>query len=827
MSEVKVNKISPRSGTTVTLGDSGDTFAITSGASISGFTSTGIDDNATSTAITINSSEQVGIGTTSPSNVLHIKNSNPTIRLEDSDASSSIYGQIISNGAGDINLSADVGNAGSSTKMTFSTDGSERMRITSSGNVGIGYSATLNGRLNVNGNVGLGNFISASNPTGGTYNLTDPDGSNINQIVRIGEDDDSGNAVADLQLVSYGSNDNFGGGNLRFVNSRYSNDVALIKGSRESATTGYLAFYTESSGLKERMHIHDNGDISFYEDTGTTAKFYWDASTERLGIGTSSPSNLLDVKASSNNEDVIRISHPSSPTAAGALLGFNSDGTTDNNVVTLGIHYSSDFYDVLNIQRSTRNVGIGTVNPQQQLDISSNVPRIRFSDLSVTNLRHVIGSEANDLEIRCDDGNVQASSHIGFKIDGNEKVRITDAGDVGIGTTSPDSILDLTSTPNNNFIHFNATTGGSNGDIIGGFEVNNTGGTIGKLTVHRESTSSSGYMAFQTGTSEKMRIQNNGNVGIGTISPAHNLEIVATNSGSINDTLQIRNNTTTTGSGSRIRFITSTDLNSDTNGASIASVRNGNDNDLVFEVENSEAMRIDSSGNVGIGTTSTSSDAVNIKVADTRVTSGRCLDVHHSKTDTTFSGIVARFQSARNTTNGTYEFIRCAISGQSNKFIVTDGGTIQAVNTTVASISDERIKQDIVDAKSQWDDIKALKFKNFKKKQAVRDDGDNALKELGVIAQDVESAGMNGLIEMANPDISNIKSDSSFGTLWTEDDEEVINGTETVGEVKEIKEKVKTVKYSMIWMKSVKALQEAMERIEKLEAEVTALKNQP
>ena len=36
MSEVKVNKISPRSGTTLTLGDSGDTFAIPSGAKLSG-----------------------------------------------------------------------------------------------------------------------------------------------------------------------------------------------------------------------------------------------------------------------------------------------------------------------------------------------------------------------------------------------------------------------------------------------------------------------------------------------------------------------------------------------------------------------------------------------------------------------------------------------------------------------------------------------------------------------------------------------------------------------------------------------------------------------
>lgn len=65
MSEVKVNKISPRSGTTVTLGDSGDTIAINSGASLTGFTSTGIDDNATSTAITIDSSENVLVGKTS------------------------------------------------------------------------------------------------------------------------------------------------------------------------------------------------------------------------------------------------------------------------------------------------------------------------------------------------------------------------------------------------------------------------------------------------------------------------------------------------------------------------------------------------------------------------------------------------------------------------------------------------------------------------------------------------------------------------------------------------------------------------------------------
>jgi hypothetical protein len=44
---------------------------------------------------------------------------------------------------------------------------------------------------------------------------------------------------------------------------------------------------------RDRLLIEDNGDISFYEDTGTTPKFFWDASAESLGIGTTSPSAKL------------------------------------------------------------------------------------------------------------------------------------------------------------------------------------------------------------------------------------------------------------------------------------------------------------------------------------------------------------------------------------------------------------------------------------------------------------------------------------------------------------------------------------------------------
>ena len=63
-----------------------------------------------------------------------------------------------------------------------------------------------------------------------------------------------------------------------------------------NSKTGYINWDSGNwdiftHGPYKRLTIADNGDISFYEDTGTTAKFFWDASAESLGIGTSSPSS--------------------------------------------------------------------------------------------------------------------------------------------------------------------------------------------------------------------------------------------------------------------------------------------------------------------------------------------------------------------------------------------------------------------------------------------------------------------------------------------------------------------------------------------------------
>ena len=87
--------------------------------------STGIDDNATSTAITIDASEKVGIGTPSPSAKLHVSGgADSTIRNTATSGSSWFVGS---------NIYSYILHNESNTPMVFTTDGTEKMRITSDG----------------------------------------------------------------------------------------------------------------------------------------------------------------------------------------------------------------------------------------------------------------------------------------------------------------------------------------------------------------------------------------------------------------------------------------------------------------------------------------------------------------------------------------------------------------------------------------------------------------------------------------------------------------------------------------------------------------------
>ena len=130
------------------------------------------------------------------------------------------------------------------------------------------------------------------------------------------------------------------------------------------------------------------------------------------------------------------------------------------------------------------------------------------------------------------------------------------------------------------------------------------------------------------------------------------------------------------------------------------------------------------------------------------------------------------------------------MTGGSTVFAVYTNGNVQNTNNSYGSLSDIKLKENIVDATSQWSDIKALQVRkyNFKEGQTHT--------QIGLVAQEAE---------LVSPGLVNESPDR---------DEDGNNlGTVT-----------KSVNYSVLYMKAVKALQEAMERIEALEADVAQLK---
>jgi hypothetical protein len=136
MSKIEVDAIEPQSGTTLTIGASGDSVNIASGATITDFTSTGIDDNATSTAITIDSSERVGIGTASPAELLNIVGSSGDAKIRfDGDISNLQNNFIGCLSYDDLTIASDESNTGAASTIQFRVDAAECMRIDSSGNV--------------------------------------------------------------------------------------------------------------------------------------------------------------------------------------------------------------------------------------------------------------------------------------------------------------------------------------------------------------------------------------------------------------------------------------------------------------------------------------------------------------------------------------------------------------------------------------------------------------------------------------------------------------------------------------------------------------------
>ena len=128
-------------------------------------------------------------------------------------------------------------------------------------------------------------------------------------------------------------------------------------------------------------------------------------------------------------------------------------------------------------------------------------------------------------------------------------------------------------------------------------------------------------------------------------------------------------------------------------------------------------------------------------------------------------------------------------TGGTQCFRVSMNGNVQNTNNSYTALSDIKLKENVVDANSQWADIKALQVRNYNLKEG------QTHKQIGLVAQEVEPICPGLIYETPDQDAEG----NNLGTT------------------------TKAVQYSVLYMKAVKALQEAMERIETQAAAIAAL----
>jgi hypothetical protein len=179
--------------------------------------------------------------------------------------------------------------------------------------------------------------------------------------------------------------------------------------------------------------------------------------------------------------------------------------------------------------------------------------------------------------------------------------------------------------------------------------------------------------------------------------------------------------------------------------------------------------------------------------------SQRLLNLQHSGGGAV-NGVLIDFDQVANDNNSQY-FFSCD-DAITNRLVIWSDGDIDNHDNSYGATSDIKLKEQVIDASSQWNDIKDLRIRKFKFKSDVSEKGDSdELWRLGLIAQEAE---------LVSPNIVKTKLDFDKENNPILDDEG--NQTET-----------KSIKYSILYMKAVKALQEAMQKIEDLEARVNTL----
>ena len=514
---------------------------------------------------------------------------------------------------------------------------------------------------------------------------------------------------------------------------------------------------TAASGKRYTLYANDSGSLVTYDEDANAARMLIDSSGN-LGLGTVSPSRKLHVASS-----FIRVDDG---------YGLDSSGSTEKVVLDNGfISLTTNSSEQMRLDSSGR-LGLGTASPGALVHLKNNSPFIRFTDsVDDTHYAHIGYSDSSIFVIDADAGNAKTGSAIQFKVDNAEAMRLDSSGQLGVGETIPDEKVHIKTSATNSRIKIENTSTGQAGLVLLNstkrfdFQVN------GDALQFYDSTSAT----------ERMRIDSSGRLLVGrtsipTSADATNSKLTLSDASGAN--LIIVRDDITIDSGD---FLGGIEWHGNDNGDSywneVASIYAAADAQhfstqtptrLVFStcgtnLTNTEQMRIDSSGS-------------SFNRGD--------LDSHTSVSGASAGTSYFLYRGRRGST----------ILGSTTAFIVWSNGDVQNTNNSYTAISDAKLKENIVDATSQWDDLKSIQIRKYNFKEET---GHQTHTQLGVVAQEVELVSPGLVTE--SPD---------------RDEEGNDLGTTT-----------KSVNYSVLYIKAVKALQEAMDRIETLESEVAALKN--
>ena len=309
------------------------------------------------------------------------------------------------------------------------------------------------------------------------------------------------------------------GNSAQFIEATNSTSMEFSGGSGSIDMTllanGNLGIGTTGPGAKLQVYSTATRDI-FISGNGTQAQNGWQA---EHAFFTSAGQGVIVGKANANNDtNRLHILYNTSNGDA-EYLGYD---TNNANRVRLNTNGDSHL--------NGGNVGIGTTSPGSKLQVNGGIYATNYLNVSGVNTNFNLYNNG--------------TTYLNGDTTVDSTFLVTN-GNVGIGTTSPSSKLNISSASYNDHITLTRLSDELGISVSGGqltFEggvtpFNNNDTDLGRSDKHwREafvySLRSGGALQFKTnGNSERMRIDSAGNVGIGTTSPSAKLEILGTTAG--------------------------------------------------------------------------------------------------------------------------------------------------------------------------------------------------------------------------------------------------------------------------------------------------------